>query len=452
MSNVIRLPKPFGCRQPPPPPTSLIEPFNDERSVRLSLHLSADSMLRGVLAFGDRRHVPPSRRLYTSNFNSTPASTAARDADIAAWQRRWYIARLQDAQNLPASTLLSALEPPMCRERASALRALPWLIGRLVHARIMAAYRAEYPANETCCDGRVFFTDGSSKQLSELAQRDPNSVYGGLNYCLAGQRVDIIDLRRGEMWEIKPASMASAALLQLWGYLDNYEVARVEAHYFGEPPLPVFRPGDRGRLSARVTRPFTLALRGGYSIVITPFTVSELPGLILYEAKLREPDPAPDCKLAVRQAMAITNADIEYVIRQARRTAKYITQAEDAERQRLLVYAGIIVLLAVGVYLAGVALGAGAAAGTAAEGATLAATGLTESELGAITAEIVRLSGAGAANDVAGQVVAQVLPWAVAATVTLQVGGREFNVLPEAAILCLDGGCQVGVNAAPQMR
>src|SRR5215212_9495868 len=112
MTKVVQPPKPFGCRRPPPPPISISEPFDDEVGKRLQLHGLIDEALRGVLAPGDRRHVRPSFRLYTADFRRPSRDAQARDATIAGWRRRWFYARVQDAQHLPITALLSALGAP----------------------------------------------------------------------------------------------------------------------------------------------------------------------------------------------------------------------------------------------------------------------------------------------------------------------------------------------------
>ena len=217
MTAVVRPPRPFGCRRPPPPPVSISEPFDDELGERLQLHAFVDETLRGVLASGDTRHVRPSYRLYTTDFRRHSRDARARDASTAAWRTRWFYARVQDAQYLPISALLSALDAPLlCRNTDPAIQLLAYFVGRMVHYRIMAAYRSPYRDNVVSCDNRVFFPDRPSERLSVLAQKDTRSVFGGLNWCLAGERCDIIDIDRGEMWEIKPAALTSAALLQLW--------------------------------------------------------------------------------------------------------------------------------------------------------------------------------------------------------------------------------------------
>jgi len=412
-----------------------------------------DEMLRGVLAPGDTRHVRPSFRLYTADFRRPSRDARARDATIAAWRRRWFFGRVQDAQHLPLSALLSALGAPLlCRNTDPAIQLLAYFVGRAVHYRIMAAYRSVYRDNVVACDNRVFFPDRTSERLSVLAQKDPRSVFGGLNWCLAGQRCDIIDIDRGEMWEIKPAGLTSAALLQLWGYLDNYEVARVTAHYNGDAALPAISAGAAGALPAHVLESFDLELSEGVTLTIIPFTQKELPGLILYVVRVKTRPKRAD-RARARQAVAVTSADITEVLVAARRDMQHMIEVQDAETKRLLIYAAVAVLLA-GAVLAGVAIAAGGAAVAAGAAATAggeaAVGGLAGAELASASGQVISLASARAASGIAIETITQAAP-RIAASVTIYLAGRQFTVPPETVGICIQGGCEVGEAATPAL-
>jgi hypothetical protein len=454
VTKVIRPPRPAGCRQGPPPPTSITEPFDDELAQRLQLHTSADEALRGVLAPGDRRHVRPSFRLYTTDLRARPRDARAREAMFAAWRTRWFFARTEDAQHLPMAALLSGLgRPLLCRNVDPAMQLLAYFVGRAVHSRIMAAYRSVYRANQVACDNRVFFPAGGSERLSELAEREPRSVYGALNWCLAGQRCDIIDLDRREMWEIKPAGLTSAALLQIWGYLDNYEVARVMSHYHGDPPVPPLSPGAQATLPRQVLKVFELPLTREVTLVIAPFTHKQIPGLILYTVRVKTRPKRPE-RARARQAVALTSADVEQVLVAARRDMQYMIEVKEAETRRLLIYAGVAVVVAAAALFAAAAVaaaaagagGAAVAGGVAAASGSATAGGLAGAELVVVSAEVVSLAAVRAASGVAVETIVAAAP-RIAASVTIYFAGREFTLPPETVGVCIEGGCEMGEAA-----
>src|SRR5215213_8629946 len=312
----------------------------------------------------------------------------------------------------------------------------------------MAAYRSVYRDNVVACDNRVFFPDRTSERLSVLAQKDPRSVFGGLNWCLAGQRCVIIDIDRGEMWEIKPAGLTSAALLQLWGYLDNYEAARVMAHYHGDAPLPAISAGVAGALPSQVLESFELELGAGVTLTIIPFTQKELPGLILYTVRVKIQPKRAD-RARARQAVAVTSADVREALVAAQRDMQQMIQVQDAETRRLLIYAGVTVLLAAVVF-AGVAIAAGGAAvagGVAATtGGEAAVGGSTGAGLASASGQVISLAAARPAAGIAIETIAQAAP-RIAATVTIYVAGRQFTVPPETVGICIEGGCEAGEAA-----
>jgi hypothetical protein len=451
----IRPPRPFGCRRPPPPPSFSMEPFEDELAKRLQLHAMMDNSLKGVLTPGDTRHVPPSRRLYTPDYRRAAQDTRARDVSSESWRRRWVLARGQDAKYLPLSALLTALGGPLlCRGSDPLKDLVAFVVGQRIHRRIMAQYREEYRSDEVSCDNRVFFRDGTSERLSALAKKDILSVYGGLNYCLAGQKCDIINLDRGEIWEIKPAGLASAALLQLWGYLDNYEVARVLAHYRREPALPPLRAGRN--LPARVTRPFPLQVDPSLTLLVTPFTIPWLPGLILYTVRPKTRRSKAD-RAKARQAVAITSEEVAQALATAHQDMLQMIEVKDSETRRLLVYTAVIVAI-IGVVAVAAAIAAGAAAAGAAATAEAAAAGaaagkatfggVVAAELASAAAgEIITLAARRAAIS-AVTTIAEATP-KVAASITVYLAGREFTVPPETVGACIEGGCDAGEAVVP---
>ena len=464
MSTILTPPRPFGCRRSQPlPPIFSLEPFEDERAERFQLHDLLDESLADVPAPGDTLPVRPSNRLYTPDFTRPPRDRHARDSVAAVWQARWPLARVQDAAfRSVATTLLTALGAPLlCRNsRSVPAHLLAYVVGRSVHYRIMAAYRSVHRGDRISCDNRVFFPDGSSQPLSELAAAEPRGEYGALNWCLAGQRADIINLDRGEMWEIKPASLCSSALMQLWGYLDNYEVARVYAYYDGDGVLPPIRPGMPARLPDDVLRPFPLRLSRDTVLTITPFTLSDLPGLILYDLEVSKPRrPQAADSVAVRLAMRAVESEVTEVLRVARGDARYLIKAKESETRKQVIATAVLVVLTLAVGGAGVALGAGgtgaaaggmATGGAAVEGTTLATDGLSAAQTAGVLAQIQRLASTTAANQVALEMIRDVPR--VAATVTVYLAGRQFTVPPELATLCLAGGCRAGVAAGSGSR
>jgi hypothetical protein len=258
------------------------------------------------------------------------------------------------------------------------------------------------------------------------------------------------------MWEIKPAGLTSAALLQIWGYLDNYEVARVMTHYHGDPPVPPISPGAQATLPRRVLKVFELPLTRDVTLVITPFTHKAIPGLILYTPRVKDRSKRPE-RARARRAVAQTSADVEQVLVAARRDMQHMIEVKDAETRRLLIYAGVVVVVAAAALL-GAAAFAVAAEGAAAAGALTAAGeagGLAVGELGLTSAgaevaaaEVISLVPVQAASGVAVETIVAAAP-RIAASVTIYLAGREFTLPPETVGLCIEGGCEIGEAATP---
>jgi hypothetical protein len=265
-------------------------------------------------------------------------------------------------------------------------------------------------------------------------------------WSLAGQRADIIDFDRHEMWEIKPAGVASRALLQVFSYLDNYEVARVVQHYIGATPPPL-APGSPATLPGRVLKPFELEITQEVSLAVAPYVVPDLPGLILYTVRVRtrrQPEPA-----AARRAFAVTSLDVEQALVAARRDMQQLIEIRDAETRRLLVYAALFVIcLGVAVAAAAVAAAAEAAAvGVAASGAAAAGTAAGTTAAEGLAGEVTYLAAVRAAPATI-ETITAVAP-RIAASVTVYFAGQQFVLPPETPGLCIGGGCELGDAATP---
>jgi hypothetical protein len=225
-TKLVRLRRPGpppGCREMPAPKDridalTLYHHWQDEREKRTAQHTNLDEALAGVIPPGGKAAVTPSTLLYGGRLGLITTQ----------WDHRWWTARLIELSHFGIANLLARLGLGIScrRERVRPEEALAHAIGRRVHGVIQAKYRKAYAGNRISLDNRVY-TLAASERLSLLAERQPRSDFGALNFALAGTRADVIDLTRREMWEIKPAALAASAVLQLWAYLDNYEVARV---------------------------------------------------------------------------------------------------------------------------------------------------------------------------------------------------------------------------------
>ncbi|MCW2240697.1 hypothetical protein [Azospirillum canadense] len=453
MTKTIKPPRPYNCRRPPPLPISTMEPFENERDYRLAFHRLADTWLKEIKPPPDRVHYPPSHRLYTGNYRKPSNNAQARDRSIKDWGVRWLYARAADANYLSlSSTLLYAIGvPQLCRDRKrDPISRLAFEVGRMVHKIIGERYLECYLDNNrtsaVACDGRVFFQDGTDELLSRLALNDIQSVYGGLNYCLAGQRCDIIDIDQREFWEVKPASLSSANLLQLWGYLDNYEMARVMAHYRSERPLPRMDAGDPAMLDQRVILPFEITIPDGTEFLITPIVKSELPGIIAYNMTLRSKQRRPR-KAMARRIAEVTAADVESVLVlaiQRRRDLLYFSEQQDEEAKKLVIYCGLLILAtAAAVAAVGLGVAIGAAVGAAAGSAGAAAV-ITGPEAAAASGQLVSLAAVRAASSASVPAIVEAASKIAASVTITYVGTRQFKVTPELAGLCVGAGCEIG--------
>jgi hypothetical protein len=362
---VIRLappPPPANCRPAPEPPdkieaVSRYHHYREERELRDTFYISLEESLAGV-----RGCARPRQRLYGGTLDSV----------IREWENRWWTGRLIELSFFSISELLTRLGRGIsCRRPGMPPPEylLAWLIGAKVHRRIQRAYRRAYPLSEVSLDNRVSRSAvARSERLSHLAYRDPASIYGALNFSLAGQRCDIIDFTRDQVWEIKPAALASEATLQLWAYLDNYEVARVFERCTRRRDLPPLHAGSPPSLSPKVTEEFTISfLKGRIQLVVQPFTISRLPGLILYT--LRPKDSRRPRQRAQAQAMvAEGRVQLQHLLRAAGRSAQEQMEAEIAywENAQYIATGVLVTCIAVELALAPFALSAAAAGGAGA--------------------------------------------------------------------------------------
>jgi hypothetical protein len=419
--------------------------WEEERDLRNSYHVSLDESLRGVVP----RTVTPSRDLYGG----------ALDNVVASWNNRWWTARLIELGFLPISVLLDPLGRGIsCRRRGgpSAATILSWVVGARIHKRIQRAYRVAYHDDAVSVDNRVHagLLDESGERLSNLATRNPASVYGALNFCLAGQRSDIINVSSKEMWEIKPASLASKATLQLWGYLDNYEVARVFERYARGGRLSPIVPGNPATLNPIVTREFLLTLpRTPIKLLVRPFTSPRLPGLILYTLRVPGPRPSSDAAAAV----AVGRVRLGQHLRVGQRTAREQQEAEEAFwESATYVATGVAVTCAaldaellVGAAILGVpameaALGLGGAGAVGAGGAVTAEEVAASQQL----AKVIPISQARARVAAAAPELAEVVkqaPAAAATVATVVIGAKQMDLFPETVGPAIETGMEVGV-------
>jgi hypothetical protein len=481
MPKTVLPPPPYNCRHPPPDPLKpwIKEDFDDELSKRQSLHNVLDSAFAGLTPPGTTgTPVPPSRLLYRS-FHDRPRTAAAWEAELLAWQSRWKAASKMDDlwRHSRMAQALTAMELPLlCRTRPGGkLQSVPAAIGRAVHKLISNRYLASVP-NTVVCDNVVHFRDRSpSVWLSKLAANDRNSVYGALNYSLAGQRNDIVDLDTGEMWEIKPVNLTRRNLMQLWGYIDNYEVGRAIRFYSGDPDPPIMRPGDITHLPSVVTTPFELLLTDEVALIIHTVTDPKLPGIIGYyiKEKVRK---RPD-EVAAKRALLYLNANVQAVLASARQkdleaALEQLRKDEELaeEVRRLVIYLAVTALVAVtGFYvLKGVALllgiagsaGAGVTGGALATGGAAAVPLLKGAGGVAATSNVVELFAVrGVASVAIEQMAAQAtkavavdgLAKIAAGVGGLYIAGQQFGVPDEIVPMCLEAACEVGFSSLPEL-
>jgi len=289
MARTLRPPDTAGCRRWTRRPEDDLDrvtrryEYLDELDVRRAYRLSLEQILGRPAGWADGV-------LYRDT--PDPLQRALRET---AWEIRWGTARMLEFGFLSVTSVaLELLERAWGCPRANRQIAevVAWQLGRVIHQVLQQRYRRAYPANRVSLDNRVYFGRGRrSERLSVLAQQDRRTRdYDLLNHALAGGRIDIADLDRREMWEIKPASMASLATLQLWGYLDNFEIARAfEREVRGGQTRPFVAGNPRAsRIAEVVKRPIEISLmRGRIRIVAKAFVLDRLPGLIPYALSLK---------------------------------------------------------------------------------------------------------------------------------------------------------------------
>jgi hypothetical protein len=463
MPKKVEVPKPYNCRRPPPP-TPVGESFDDELSKRIALHRSLDEAFQTTNPPSEPgAHIPPSWRLYAP-LTARPSSAAAWATEVRAWRSRWRIATALDekyALSVTAQLMLALELPLLCREPEASLarrllRALSAAVGRAVHTTINQRYLLQYANDTVVCDGRIFFRDRSEDLLSRLASNDRETVYGALNLSLAGQRNDIINVDRGEMWEIKPANLTRRNLMQLWGYVDNYEVARLICHYDGRLVPPVMRPGDPQSLTQAILAPFPLQI-GPTLITITPQVDPALPGLIGYTVARSEERSDEQAAIRAIQALGALRPVLESV--RKRDSDERLRDMEEEARRLAVVCAvgqvlAVVAVVAVTGGLAVYVAGAVAAAGTGAVALGAGEAAIASAEIISLTA--ARAAAASAVEQMAVHTIRAAATQAATETVkvaagmaTIYVAGQSFSVPAEVAPMCIEAGCAAGSASVP---
>ena len=149
----------------------------------------------------------------------------------------------------------------------------------------------------------------------------------------------------------------------------------------------------------------------------------------------------------------MSSVDVGEALVAARRDMQYMIEVQDAETKRLLIYAGVAVLL-VGVVLAGAAIAAGgtavAAGAAATAGGEAVVGGLAAAELASVSTQVISLAVVRAASGIALETVVQATP-RIAASVTIYLAGRQFTAPPETVGICIEGGCEVGEASTPAL-
>lgn len=431
--RVVRLPlpgPPAPCREMPKAKDAIeavsrYHHWLDEKAKRNALHVGLDEALSGVVPPGTKGPVTPSTLLYGGRL----------DAVTLDWDRRWWTARLIELSHFAISELLVNLGHGLScgRQQFDVANALARYLGWRVHTVIQDRYRRAFIANRVSLDNRVH-TVGGSEQLSRLAAAHPRGDYATLNYALAGTRADIIDLTRREMWEIKPAALASEAVLQLWAYLDNHEVARVFDSLVedGQSMAPLVA-GDPMALPKSVLEPFTVKLRGlRVPLAIHPYTVSRLPGLILYTVGFDNRNG----RQAAAAAMALGRSQMNELLVVAGRSEQQRREAaiQAAQAGQYISTATVVVCAAI---LTRGAIGLAGAGGAGGAGGG-----------GAVGAQVLRFTGRKVLEEAGREAAREVAKRAAAAVIVTTAGG-QFELPPEAVGPSLDSGAQAGVHLAP---
>lgn len=430
--KVVRLQQPVPpapCREMP----TTKDPFDaltryhhwqDEQDKRRAQQANLDEALAGVVPVGADAALRPTDLLYSGR----------RDEMIRQWDQRWWTARLVELGHFAISDLLASLghELSCRREHGGLASALARHLGRRVHTVIQERYRKARPGNRVSLDNRVHSAAGS-EQLSRLAAKHPRSEYGTLNFALAGTRADIIDLTLREMWEIKPAALASEAVLQLWAYLDNHEIARVFTSLVEDgatvPPMEVGQPAT---LPGSVLEPIVIRLRGlPVPLSIQPYTLHRLPGLILYTVGIDRRGG----RQAAAASIALGRRQLNSLMVTVGRTeAQRREAAIEAARMGQYVATGTVVVCAA-VLTYGALTGPGAAA---AGGADL------------VGGQVLRFTGRKVLDEGTREAAREVAKRAAGLVIVTTASG-QFQLPPEVVGPTLDGGARSGVHLAPSL-
>lgn len=417
--------------------------WQDELAKRRAQHLNLDEALLDVVPPGGGAVVRPSDLMYSGLL---PRVTER-------WDQRWWTARLLELSHFAIGDFLASMERGLScrRERGDRATALARYLGWRVHTVIQQRYQKARLGNRVSLDNRVY-TLGRSEQLARLAQTNPRSEYGTLHFALAGTRADIIDLTRREVWEIKPAALASEAVLQLWAYIDNHETARVFDLLVEDgavvPPLDV---GDPSTLPPSVLEEFTINLRGvKVPLAIQPYTVNRLPGLILYTVgvDIRQGRQAAAAAIALGRGQAN-----DLLVTVGRSAAERREAAIEIGRMGQYAATGTAVACAAVFVAAGVALAApgaiGAGAGAAGAGATGAGAGAAGAGTAGIGGQVIRLLPK--ALEEGARAGVRESAKRAAASVIITTANGQFRLPPETVGPTLDTGVRAGTQLAPRI-
>jgi hypothetical protein len=411
--------------------------YRDELDKRRAQHVNLDEALSGALLPGERRSKRASTDMYQGRLEEV----------VRQWENRWWSARLLELSHFSLSEVLTQFGRGIsCRSsRMSPETLIARAIGRNVHSVIQTRYRQYYRGHRVSLDNRIHAV-GGSEQLAKLARQDPRSEYATLNFALAGTRSDIVNFYLREMWEIKPAALASEAVLQLWAYLDNHEVARVFNNYSGHS-TPGLEPGNPLTLPPAITEPFQLRIKGlRVPLTIQPYTHHRLPGLILYTV---EPGGRRRGKEAAAQAMATGRVQLNQLLAAAGRDAAERRESEvrfweAAERVATVtaVGCGVVLVVSGGVLLlAPAGAGAGAGVTTAASAETVA---LAQNVISlAARRELLKAATREAITEVSKK---------AAGIVVITVAGQRLEVPAEAAGFALDLGLGAGTSVMSEEK
>lgn len=412
--------------------------WQDEKQKRDAQHLNLNEALEGVIPPSGDAVIVPSSLLYGGQL----------EANTQQWDQRWWTARLTELGHFGLADLLASLDSRLsCRGFAyDAATALARTLGWRVHVVIQDRYRKARAGNRVSTDGRVY-TIGGSERLSELARQNPRGEYATLNFALAGNRVDIVDFTSREMWEIKPASRASEAVLQLWAYLDNHEVARVfDGLVEDGASVPPLVPGNTLNLPQQVLEPFTIRLRGVPTVLtIQPYTVDRLPGLILYTVGA---DTGRRGRQAAAAAIAQGRTEMSKMLILAQRTEAERRQAEiESLKLAQNVAIGVLVVCVITLIVGGgyiILVGFAPAAPALAPAAT-AVVAETAPVMASVTRLVVQRAVLTETTTTVIPAVVEAIPKAAAGLVIVAAGAGQFTMPPEGIGPVVDAGASAGV-------